>query len=70
MQVGGALRCLGSAQRLRSNYGHGYQIEVGFVIFTPEQIEERATQLFPTFGMHYFLLIVFITDGLRFNSTY
>ena len=46
IQVGGALRCLGSGQRLRSIYGRGYQIEVGFIIFTPEQIEERATQLF------------------------
>ena len=30
--VGGVLRCLGSSQRLRSKYGHGYQIEIGLVI--------------------------------------
>jgi len=45
IMVGGMLRCLGSGQRLRSKYGHGYQIEVGLVNFSPEQIEEKATQL-------------------------
>ena len=32
IMVGGVLRCLGSSQRLRSKYGHGYQIEIGMVI--------------------------------------
>lgn len=32
IMVGGVLRCLGSSQRLRSNYGHGYQIEIGMAI--------------------------------------
>jgi len=45
IMVGGMLRCLGSGQRLRSKYGHGYQIEVGLVNFSPEQIEEKASQL-------------------------
>jgi ATP-binding cassette subfamily A (ABC1) protein 1 len=31
IMVGGVLRCLGSAQRLRTRYGHGYQIEIGMV---------------------------------------
>ena len=30
--VGGVLRCLGSSQRLRSRYGHGYQIEIGVIV--------------------------------------
>lgn len=30
--VGGKLKCLGPSQRLRSRYGHGYQIEVSFCI--------------------------------------
>jgi hypothetical protein len=33
--VGGVLRCLGPAQRLRSKYGMGYQIEIGMMI--PDQ---------------------------------
>lgn len=32
IMVGGVLKCLGSAQRLRTRYGHGYQIEIGMVI--------------------------------------
>ena len=32
IMVGGVLRCLGSSQRLRSKYGHGYQLEVGLHI--------------------------------------
>ena len=47
------LRCLGSAQRLRSKYGHGYQIEVGLAIFTPQQIDEKALLLIPSFGINY-----------------
>lgn len=30
IMVGGSLRCLGSAQRLKSLYGSGYQLEVNF----------------------------------------
>ena len=26
--VGGVLRCLGSTQRLRTRYGHGYQVRL------------------------------------------
>ncbi len=32
IMVGGVMRCLGSAQRLRSKYGKGYQIEMGLEI--------------------------------------
>ena len=32
IMVGGVMRCLGSSQRLRTRYGHGYQIEFGFLL--------------------------------------
>lgn len=32
IMVGGKLKCLGSSQRLRSRYGHGYQMEVSYQI--------------------------------------
>jgi len=32
IMVGGVMRCLGSTQRLRTRYGHGYQIELTMVI--------------------------------------
>ena len=28
IMVGGVLRCLGSTQRLRTRYGHGYQVRL------------------------------------------
>ena len=34
------LRCLGSSQRLRTRYGHGFQIEIGMMI--PESTEIAA----------------------------
>ena len=39
------MRCLGSAQHLRSKYGDGLQIEIGMQVPTPEAISSQATQL-------------------------
>ena len=45
IMVGGVLRCLGSAQRLRSKYGSGYQLEIGMVLPTSGNIEELGAQI-------------------------
>lgn len=45
IMVGGVMRCLGSAQRLRSRYGHGYQIEFGFVIPSQNQITAQVEKI-------------------------
>ena len=45
IMVGGVLRCLGSAQRLRSKYGSGYQLEIGMVLPTSLNIEELGAQI-------------------------
>jgi ABC-type multidrug transport system ATPase subunit len=42
IMVGGVLRCLGSSQRLRSKYGHGFQFEIGMVIPAAELIAEKV----------------------------
>jgi energy-coupling factor transporter ATP-binding protein EcfA2 len=42
IMVGGVLRCLGSSQRLKSKYGHGYQLEISLAIPASEDIENRA----------------------------
>ena len=42
IMVGGVLRCLGSSQRLRSKYGHGFQIEIGMVIPSAEDIVAKV----------------------------
>ena len=44
IMVGGVLRCLGSSQRLRTKYGHGYQIEIGMVIPLADAIAEKVVQ--------------------------
>ena len=43
IMVGGVLRCLGSSQRLRTKYGHGYQIEIGMVIPLADAIAAQVT---------------------------
>jgi len=45
IMVGGVLRCLGSAQRLRSRYGNGYQIEVSLVIPDADAIAAKAAEI-------------------------
>jgi len=45
IMVGGVLRCLGSAQRLRSKYGNGYQIEFGMVIPSPISVENFGKRI-------------------------
>lgn len=45
IMVGGVLRCLGSAQRLRSKYGAGYQIEIGLVVPDAQLVSTKATEI-------------------------
>ena len=45
IMVGGVLRCLGSGQRLRSQYGRGYQLELGLMVPDSEIIHEQATKM-------------------------
>ena len=44
IMVGGVLRCLGSSQRLRSKYGHGFQFEIGMIIPSAELVTEKVTE--------------------------
>ena len=46
IMVGGVLRCLGSSQRLRTNYGHGYQIEIGMSIPSSEAQQAKVDSIF------------------------
>ena len=48
--VGGVLRCLGSAQHLRTKYGDGLQIEIGMVLPSPESIAEHCSTLLKLIG--------------------
>jgi ATP-binding cassette, subfamily A (ABC1), member 3 len=49
IMVGGVLRCLASSQRLRSKYGHGYQIEIGMVIPSANVVAAKVNSiLWPT----------------------
>ncbi len=50
IMVGGVLRCLGSAQRLRARYGHGFQIEIGLVLPTAEETLSKEKELFDLLG--------------------
>ncbi len=40
IMVGGALRCLGTAQHLRTKYGHGFQIEIGILLPSVDEVSE------------------------------
>ena len=51
IMVGGVLRCLGSSQRLRTRYGHGYQIEIGMMIPDPDQINAVTATIHTTLGV-------------------
>ena len=50
IMVGGVLRCLGSSQRLRTRYGHGYQIEIGMMIPEVDQITALTATIHTTLG--------------------
>ncbi len=50
IMVGGVLRCLGSAQRLRARYGHGFQIEIGLALPTSAENEAKEKELFNLLG--------------------
>ena len=43
--VGGVLRCLGSAQHLRTLYGNGLQIELSLQLPSPEEVHAREVQM-------------------------
>ena len=49
--VGGTLRCLGSTQRLRSKYGHGFQIEFGFVVPSDDEISSQVNAIVAVLAM-------------------
>jgi len=49
--VGGTLRCLGSTQRLRSKYGHGFQIEFGFVVPSDDEISSQVNAFVAVLAM-------------------
>jgi len=51
IMVGGVLRCLGSSQRLRSVYGHGYQIEIGIALPSNEQVHETMIKIVQAAGI-------------------
>ena len=50
IMVGGVLRCLGSSQRLRTKYGHGFQIEIGMMIPSIEEITVQSGNIFAVLG--------------------
>lgn len=50
IMVGGVLRCLGSAQRLRTRYGEGYQIEIGLALPSQELIMETMARILTSIG--------------------
>jgi len=45
IMVGGRFRCLGSAQHLKSKFGHGYQIEFVFNVPKEERVNEILEKL-------------------------
>ena len=51
IMVGGVLRCLGSSQRLRGKYGHGFQIEVGIVIPSAADVLVQSGKISSALGL-------------------
>ena len=45
IMVDGRLRCLGSAQHLKSRYGNGYQLEVNLKNTSPEQVQTSVNEM-------------------------
>jgi len=45
IMVGGVMRCIGSAQRLRNKYGDGYQIEIGMSLPPATAINDLCKKL-------------------------
>ena len=50
IMVGGVLRCLGSSQRLRTRYGHGYQLELGIAIPDYEEVSRQSEAIMQASG--------------------
>ena len=59
IMVGGRLKCLGPSQRLRSQYGHGYQIEINYANPTEENLREIFMSILRSSGIG--------TDHVNFN---
>jgi len=51
IMVGGVLRCLGSAQKLRNRYGDGYQIEIGMSLPPATAINDFCKSLLSTLNL-------------------
>lgn len=51
IMVGGVMRCLGSAQKLRTKYGSGYQLEIGMNIPSSETIAAMANEIATILGV-------------------
>lgn len=47
LQVGGRLRCLGSAQRLKGRFGMGYQVEVSVKLPVLDDLQSLITAMHP-----------------------
>lgn len=47
IMVGGRLRCLGTAQHLKSKFGSGYQLDISAVAERADQLRTGIFQLFP-----------------------
>merc|ERR1712093_147147 len=47
IMVDGRLRCLGSAQHLKTRYGAGLQLELNLALPSPSQLADAAKSLFP-----------------------
>jgi hypothetical protein len=43
--VDGRLRCLGSAQHLKTKYGLGYQVELGLMLPAAQEVASHAALL-------------------------
>jgi ATP-binding cassette, subfamily A (ABC1), member 3 len=50
IMVGGKLKCLGSSQHLRNRYGHGYQIEINYLIPSDNELNEFTKQIIALSG--------------------
>eukprot|EP00002_Diphylleia_rotans_P024252 TRINITY_DN477_c0_g2_i1.p1 TRINITY_DN477_c0_g2~~TRINITY_DN477_c0_g2_i1.p1 ORF type:complete len:1671 (+),score=364.81 TRINITY_DN477_c0_g2_i1:51-5063(+) len=47
IMVGGRMRCLGSAQHLKSRFGTGYQIDISSELESVEEVKSFVTSTFP-----------------------
>jgi ABC-type multidrug transport system ATPase subunit len=69
IMVGGVLRCLGSSQRLRTKYGHGFQIEIGMVIPSVDIIAAKVNR-YSTANLKTHISIHFLYATLHLSRFY